>query len=136
MTNSGKTQVWKLAIFTVLSGALGLQAMAHHSGAAYDNDHPVSIPATVKSVNWSNPHIIFQVESDPKDGTPPVAWAFEASSPGVLIRAGWTKKSLQPGEHAIFHVSPLRDNSHGGFLNSATLDNGQTLTYSLTVEEK
>lgn len=129
-----RMKINKQAIMIVLGGFVGAAAIAHHSGAAYDPDHPLSMAATVKSVNWSNPHILFQVETDAKEGAPATLWAFEASSPGVLTRSGWTKKSLQPGDHAIFHISPLRDNSHGGYLNSVTLDNGQTLTYSFSVE--
>ena len=37
-------------------------AAAHHSGAAYDMDHPKTMEGTVKTVNWTNPHITFVVE--------------------------------------------------------------------------
>ena len=73
---------------------------------------------TVKTVNWTNPHITFVIEADAKDGqdAPPQSWVFEVSSPGVLTRSGWTKQSLQPGDHAVFHYAPLRDGNPGGFL--------------------
>ena len=54
---------------------------------------------TVKTVNWTNPHISFVVETDAKDGEAVKIWVFEVSSPGVLTRSGWTKRSLQPGDH-------------------------------------
>ena len=60
------------------------------------------LSGTVKEVNWTNPHITFHVEEDAKDGKPEVEWVFEASSPGVLTRSGWTKRSIQPGDHATF----------------------------------
>lgn len=112
----------------VLSGV----APAHHSGAAYDMDQTRTMEGTVKTVNWTNPHITFVVESDAKDGEPARSWVFEVSSPGVLTRSGWTKRSLQPGDHAVFRYAPLRDGNPGGFLLTVTLPSGQVLSYSLT----
>ena len=111
-------------------------ASAHHSNAAYDLDHLQIIEGTVKEVNWTNPHITFHVEGDAKDGKPAVEWVFEASSPGVLTRSGWTKRSIQPGDHATFRYAPLRDGALGGFLLQVTLQNGTILTYSLTPAEQ
>jgi Family of unknown function (DUF6152) len=121
-------------------------AAAHHSNAAYDLDHPQTVEGTVKTVNWTNPHITFVVEPDEKNaepasaGTPANAsastnsstWVFEVSSPGVLTRSGWTKRSLQPGDHAVFYYAPLRDGNPGGYLLKVTLPSGQELSYSLT----
>jgi hypothetical protein len=111
-------------------------AAAHHSNAAYDLDHPKTMEGTVKTVNWTNPHITFVVEGDAKDGEPASTWVFEVSSPGVLTRSGWTKRSLQPGDHAVFNYAPLRDGTPGGFLMKVTLPGGQELSYSLTPAEQ
>jgi hypothetical protein len=111
-------------------GLVGVAA-AHHSGAAYDMEHPKTMEGTVKTVNWTNPHITFVIEADAKDGNPAQTWVFEVSSPGVLTRSGWTKRSLQPGDHAVFHYAPLRDGSPGGFLMKANLPDGKELSFSL-----
>ena len=111
---------------------LGSIATAHHSGAAYDMEHLRTAEGTVKTVNWTNPHITFVIECDAKEGEPPQTLAFEVSSPGVLTRSGWTKRSLQPGDHAVFQYAPLRDGNPGGFLVKVDLPNGQVLTFSLT----
>jgi hypothetical protein len=116
------------SLLLTLSGV----AAAHHSGAAYDMEHPRDIQGTVKTVNWTNPHITFVIETDAKEGQPAQTLAFEVSSPGVLTRSGWTKRSLQPGDHAVFHYAPLRDGSPGGFLVRVTLPSGQELSFSLT----
>jgi hypothetical protein len=114
--------------------ALGLVgiAAAHHSNAAYDIENQKTMEGTVKTVNWTNPHISFVVEKDAKSGEAASTWVFEVSSPGVLTRSGWTKRSLQPGDHALFRYAPLRDGTAGGFLLKVTLPSGQELTYSLT----
>jgi len=91
---------------------------------------------TVKAVNWTNPHISFVIEGDAKNGEPAKTWVFEVSSPGVLTRSGWSKRSLQPGDHAVFRYAPLRDGSAGGFLLKVTLPSGQELSYTLMPSEQ
>ena len=120
---------------SLVLGFVGMAA-AHHSNAAYDLDHPQTMEGTVKTVNWTNPHITFVIEADAKNGEKnsetASSWVFEVSSPGVLTRSGWTKRSLQPGDHAVFYYAPLRDGTPGGFLMKVTLPSGQELSYSLT----
>ena len=130
--------IWPIRFLMLAVLALGWMstASAHHSNAAYDMDHLRTIEGTVKEVNWTNPHITFHVEEDAKDGKRAVEWVFEASSPGVLTRSGWTKRSIQPGDHATFRYAPLRDGALGGFLLQVTLQNGTILTYSLTPAEQ
>ena len=111
--------------------SFGSIAAAHHSGAAYDMQHLSTTEGTVKTVNWTNPHITFVIECDARDGEPPQTIVFEVSSPGVLTRSGWTKRSLQPGDHAVFHYAPLRDGNPGGFLLKVDLPNGQELSFTL-----
>jgi hypothetical protein len=125
-------------VFLALSLMLGFGgiAAAHHSNAAYDLEHPKTVEGTVKTVNWTNPHITFVVEIDAKDAAPAGTWVFEVSSPGVLTRSGWTKRSLQPGDHAVFHYAPLRDGNSGGFLLKVTLQSGQELSYTLMPAEQ
>jgi hypothetical protein len=121
-------------VFVAASLLLGFGGMAaaHHSNAAYDLEHPKTVEGTVKAVNWTNPHITFVVDTDAKDADPAGTWVFEVSSPGVLTRSGWTKRSLQPGDHATFRYAPLRDGSSSGFLLKVTMASGQELSYSLT----
>jgi len=111
--------------------SFGSIAAAHHSGAAYDMQDLRTTEGTVKTVNWTNPHITFVIECDARDGEPPQTMVFEVSSPGVLTRSGWTKRSLQPGDHAVFHYAPLRDGNPGGFLLKVDLPNGQELSFTL-----
>lgn len=118
-----------LAVGLIVS--FGSIAAAHHSGAAYDMQDLRTTEGTVKTVNWTNPHITFVIERDARDGEPPQTMVFEVSSPGVLTRSGWTKRSLQPGDHAVFHYAPLRDGNPGGFLLKVNLPNGQELSFTL-----
>jgi len=127
----------KIALLVAsLALVFGTVAAAHHSNAAYDTEHPQTMEGTVRIVNWTNPHISFVVEKNVKSGEPASTWVFEVSSPGVLTRSGWTKRSLQPGDHAVFRYAPLRDGRPGGYLQKVTLPSGQELTFSLTPAEQ
>jgi Family of unknown function (DUF6152) len=128
---NGKGSRMAFVVATLMLGLAGMAA-AHHSNAAYDLDHPKTMEGTVKTVNWTNPHITFVIEADARNGEAAASWVFEVSSPGVLTRSGWTKRSLQPGDHAVFYYAPLRDGTAGGFLMKVTLPSGQELRYNLT----
>jgi hypothetical protein len=124
-----------IVLSTALMLGVAVPTAAHHSNAAYDIEHLQTLQGTVRQVNWTNPHISFVIETDAKDGKPAETWVFEVSSPGVLTRSGWTKRSLQVGDHATFNYAPLRDGRPGGLLRKVTLPSGQELTYSLTTPD-
>lgn len=95
-------------------------ALAHHSFAMFDKDHPATITGTVKQLNWSNPHIALMVYRDVKPGEPPELWTFESGSPGNLSRAGWTRQSIRPGDKVQVQYQPLRDGGNAGEVNKVT----------------
>jgi hypothetical protein len=103
-------------------------ASAHHSFAMYEPTKTLTFKGTVKNFQWTNPHVVLSILVQPDDGSPAQDWALETTSPGVLTRAGWTRQSIKPGDKVSVTLSPLRDGSHGGSLNSVTLlATGQTL---------
>ena len=71
---------------------------AHHSfSAEFDADKPVKLTGAVTKLDWTNPHAWIYV--DVKDETGKVAnWGFELAGPPGLMRAGWTRFSLKPGD--------------------------------------
>ena len=97
-------------------------AAAHHSFAMYDSTKLVTITGVVKEFQWTNPHAILWVYSDPDKNGSADLWSFELStSPGPLSRLGWTKNSLKPGDKVAVEMNPLHDGQHGGSLKKATL---------------
>jgi hypothetical protein len=112
------------------------RAAAHHSFAMYEPTKTLTFKGTVKSFQWTNPHVILWVLVQPENGGAPQEWSFETTSPGVLTRNGWTRQSLKAGDKVSVTFSPLRDGSHGGGLNSVTLlETGQTLIPKFGKEE-
>lgn len=107
-------------------------AFSHHAVAMFDAEKTATIKGTVKEFTWLNPHAVLWVNADPENGEMPKLWAVEMTSPGILTRNGWTKRSFKPGDKVSVDVRPLRDGQPGGLFRKATLvDSGQVLTYSM-----
>lgn len=72
-------------------------AWAHHSFAAeFDQNKVVRLIGTVTEMEWVNPHAVIHLAVKNPDGTV-TNWAIEGNTPNTLLRAGLTKKSLEPG---------------------------------------
>jgi hypothetical protein len=122
-------------MLAALVGA-GSPALAHHSFAMYEPTKTLTFKGTVKSFQWTNPHVVVWLLVQPEDGGAVQEWSLETTSPGVLTRSGWTRQSLKAGDRVSVTFSPLRDGSRGGGLNSVTLlDTGQTLIPHFGKEE-
>ena len=101
-------------------------ALAHHSNSAFDGDKVVVLKGTVTEWKWSNPHVwIYLSVDDDKGGK--VDWAIEGRTPGQLVRAGWSKSSLKPGDIITVDFSPAKDGSHTGLLTRVRLADGSVL---------
>ena len=122
----------------ILAAAIGAAppAGAHHSFAMYEPTKTLTLKGTVKSFQWTNPHVVVWILVQPEGGGAAQEWSLETTSPGVLTRNGWTRQSLKAGDRVSVTFSPLRDGSRGGGLNSVTLlDTGQTLIPKFGKEE-
>jgi len=101
-------------------------AFAHHSNSAFDGDKVVVLTGTVTEWKWSNPHVwIFLSVADDKGAK--VAWAIEGRTPGQLIRSGWSKSILKPGDIITVDFSPAKDGSKTGLLTRVRLADGSVL---------
>jgi hypothetical protein len=86
-------------------------ALAHHSFAAqYDANKPVTLKGTVSKIEWTNPHARFYVDVRDENGTV-TNWNLELASPNVLVRNGWTRKSLNVGDEIVVEGSLAKDGS-------------------------
>ena len=106
-------------------------AIPHHSTAMYDRANPMVVEGTVKIVQWRNPHVTFDFVTDAKPDQPARTWTVEGSTPGVMTRSGWTKRSLNPGDRVQVVLAPLRNGKPGGIvLQKVTImATGQVLSW-------
>ena len=85
-----------VALGVFLAGT-AVTVVAHHAFAAeFDANRPVEFTGTITKMEWVNPHVWLHMDVKKPDGTTE-SWAFEAGTPNVLFRRGFTKQSLLPG---------------------------------------
>lgn len=104
---------------------------SHHSTAMYDRANPRTVSGTVTAFKWINPHVMLEITADAKSDPQARTWIMEGSSPGVMTRSGWTKRSVQAGDKVTVEINPLRDGSAGGEIKALTLPSGEVLKWGL-----
>ena len=102
-------------------------AFAHHSNVAFEVTKVVTVKGVVKDFEWRNPHTWLTLTVDDGRGGK-VDWAVEGRAPGVLLRAGWTRNSLMPGEVITVDMSPAKDGSKTGLIARVTKADGTILS--------
>ena len=112
-----------LALASLLTAAPPLAA--HHSfSAQYDASKPVTLKGVVTKVEWTNPHARFYVQvRDANGGT--TDWNLELASPNVLVRNGWSRKSLNVGDEVVVEGSLAKDGSHMANARLVQLSDGR-----------
>jgi DNA/RNA endonuclease YhcR with UshA esterase domain len=106
---------------------IAMPALAHHSFAAeYDIKKTLTVSGTVTKVEWLNPHA--RLYMDVKDDAGKVAnWEFELQAPNGLIRSGWTRTSIKPGDVVTVDGYRAKDGSNIGNASAITLADGRKL---------
>jgi len=120
LASSGRPMLCLLAAAALISVPAG--AWAHHSFAMFDQSKQVTVAGTVRDFEWTNPHAFIEVE-DAQGKT----WGVELNSPNNLVRQGWKRTILKPGDKVTVVLNPLRDGKPGGLFNAVTLPSGQVL---------
>jgi len=112
---------WSLLPFlTGISLVLTPAARAHHSQSEFDFNLKVAIEGKVTTLEWKSPHARLYVDVTDKNGET-VNWNFELPSPNTLMRRGWKRDSLNPGD--VVKVTGARAR------------NFPTIAYALTVAD-
>jgi Family of unknown function (DUF6152) len=109
--------------------AFSLPAPAHHSGAAeFDSTKKIDLTGVVTNVEWTNPHAHFYM--DVKDASGKVVnWNLELASPNVLIRNGWKRNSVKPGDTVSVTGVQAKDSSNYASAGVITFPDGHKLTF-------
>ncbi len=109
--------------------AIGLPALAHHSGAAvFDNTKKIDLTGVVTKMEWVNPHAHFYI--DVKDSTGKVTnWNLELASPSILVRNGWKRNSIKEGDTVTVTGSQARDGSNFGIAQTIVFPDGRKLNF-------
>ena len=121
--------IYRSACLVLSVFLLGFAAPSHghHSFAAvFDANTSVDVSGTVTEVEWMNPHAWIHLDVENEEGE--VAhWLFELGSPSGLIRRGWSRETIRPGDVISISGYRARDGSLRGNVKNVILANGQQL---------
>jgi hypothetical protein len=122
-----RLSVLGLIIGTVCAALLGATtALAHHSAAGIDRTTSKVVTGTVKEFRWTNPHSWIDLDVAGDGGTAQT-WSVEMTSPAFLLRAGWKRTTIKPGDKVSITLRPFRNGDPGGLFVSITLPDGRVL---------
>ena len=107
--------------------AAGAPLRAHHAfQAEYDDRKPVHLVGKVTGMEWINPHSWIHIDVVGADGKV-TNWMVECGSPNIMLRRGFTKRSLEPGTELIvdgYQAKSGESKANGG---SVTFKDGRRL---------
>src|SRR6185503_6076157 len=115
-----------LSVCVGLCVTLAPAAWAHHSQSEYDLRGKVEVAGTVTKVEWKSPHVWVYVDVTGDKGEK-VNWSFELPSPVTLMRRGWTRDSLKPGDGVKVSGAPARNFPAIAIANSIRDGNGKPM---------
>ncbi|MEQ1580704.1 MAG: DUF6152 family protein [Steroidobacteraceae bacterium] len=131
--NNGRGIIMKNSASRAVYGCIALAAvvagpsLAHHSASMFDMQKQIEVQGTVKEFRWTNPHSWLLLTAP--DATNKAAeYNIEMNGPGYLVRNGWKRESLKPGDVVTVTINPLRDGSPGGNLVKVTRADGKELS--------
>jgi hypothetical protein len=118
-----------IAAVTVLL-IVSVQLSAHHGTASYDTSKAVTVKGVVSDFQFVNPHVlVFLDAKDDKDNVQ--KWQGELTSPNHLVRNGWTKSSLKPGDAVTLSGFPAKSGVTSLWITKVLLADGTSLDPSV-----
>jgi hypothetical protein len=99
--------------------------LAHHGTSAYSTQ-VVTMKGTVTSFEFMNPHTEIRVDVTDASGHR-VSWLCEAGSLNFLVRRGWSKNSMKPGDVVTIMGNPQRTGAPNLRLTKLVLPDGKEL---------
>ena len=95
-------------VIAVAAAVTAVPAMAHHSGAMFEEKKEVTLTGVVKEFQFTNPHSWLLVDVKGPDGKV-TTWGFEAEGPSSMTRAGIRLKDFAPGTAVTITGRPMKD---------------------------
>ena len=104
-----------------------VQLSAHHAFAAeFDINKPVTLQGVVTEMEWINPHAWIHIDVKGADGRI-TSWMVEGGSPNILLRRGFTKKSLEKGTEVIVEGYQAKNGENSANGANITFKDGKRL---------
>ena len=94
-------------MFAAAAGVATSPLAAHHSPIIFDMGTEIEVEGQVTLFDWTNPHVYIFVEATDDAGRE-IEWQFETDATPILLRNGWTRDSLLPGDRVSVRANPDR----------------------------
>jgi hypothetical protein len=121
-----RTKFWALAVLVGLPAA-SVPVWAHHAFAAeFDQKKPVKLVGTVTGMEWINPHSWIHI-AVPQPGGKTIEWMVEGGSPNIMLRRGFTKRSLEVGTEITVEGYQAKNGEFKANGSSITFKDGKRL---------
>lgn len=102
-------------------------AMAHHSFAVFfDPSKSVTVTGKVTAFRFTNPHGTIALDVTTPDGKLE-HWRAETNAPVILVRRGWTRDVIKPGDTVTITGWPARDGANYMRLSEVKDANGKAI---------
>lgn len=124
--HTAKLNLPRLLLLCGAALAFAPAANGHHSQSEFDLRSTVAVEGTVTKVEWKSPHARLYVDVKDENGEV-VSWDLELPSPNTLMRRGWKRDSLKPGDHVRVTASPARNFPALGIATSIKDTDGKAL---------
>lgn len=108
--------------------AASVPVFAHHGKATYDETKIATIMGTVSSFEFSNPHAELYLDVKNEKGNIE-KWVGEGTSPNMLAREGWNRRTLKPGDMITATGHPARNGTNSLRIEKIVLPSGRELTF-------
>jgi len=101
-------------------------ALAHHGVSSYDVTKHVTLKGVVTEFAFINPHVEVRLDVTDETGHT-VSWLCEAGSLNFLVRRGWSRNSLKPGDQITVVGNAAKNGAPNLRLTNVILPDGKEL---------
>jgi hypothetical protein len=124
----GGVEVKAKVLLLVIAGSFTFTSSlwAHHASGQVYEGKSITLKGTVTGYEWSNPHSILSVAVKDDNGKVD-QWHAEILPPAEMLRAGWTKESLRPGDEVTITGRPGKYEQHIMWLQYLVTSDGRKL---------
>ena len=116
----------KWATLTFAGFLISIPLLAHHGASEYDMTKIVTLPGTVKELQFVNPHTLLTFTVKEESGKAS-EWQGELPSPNLLSRRGWSRSTLKPGDQVTVIGSPAKNGEKGMQVKKLVFPDGHEL---------
>ena len=114
-----------LSIFTASLLLSSYSLHAHHSFSIYDIDNKISRTGVLTKFEFSNPHIVLELEVSNEDGSKET-WEIESMNPGRWDQRGLDREVARVGESVTIVGWPARNGRDMMTISAISTGRGET----------